>query len=99
MSLEVHGEFRHTGHKFGVFRQDVAVQQAAVADLTDNTLGTANSTLEAVPDPADAPATADALRDDLVANALPALRNNLADLGGKVNSILSVLRSYGFIAE
>lgn len=62
------------------------------ADLTDSTAGTANDTLQAVPDPADTPASVDALRDDLVANAIPAIRNNFADLAAKVNTILAALR-------
>lgn len=60
---------------------------AATTALTDNTAGTANDTLQALPDPADTPATADALRDDLVANLIPALRNNYADLAAKCNAL------------
>ena len=60
-----------------------------IAALTDNTTGTANDTLEAIPDPADTPADADALRDDIVANALPAIRNNFADLAAKVNELIA----------
>lgn len=74
------------------------VQQTAIVSLTDNTAGTANDTLAAIPDPADSPATADALRDDLVANTLPPLRNDLADLAAKVNAILAALRGAGIIA-
>lgn len=78
----------HAGH--------VAVQ-AAIASLADNTAGTADNTLAAIPDPADTPASADALRDDLVANALPAIRNDLADLAAKVNAILTAARAAGVI--
>lgn len=59
-----------------------------VGALTDNTAGTANETLQALTDPADAPGTADALRDDLVANLIPELRNNLADLAAKINALI-----------
>lgn len=59
--------------------------------------GTANTTLEALPNPTDTPATADALRDDLVATLLPPLRNNLADLSTAVNAILSALETAGVI--
>ena len=59
--------------------------------LTDNTAGTANTTLQALPDPADTPATADALRDDLVANLIPALRNDLADLAASNNALIADL--------
>lgn len=55
--------------------------------LTDNSGGVANATVEALPDPADAPLTADALRDDLVANLIPALRNNFADIVAQINAI------------
>lgn len=55
--------------------------------LTDNSAGTANTTVEALPDPADTPASADALRDDIVANLLPALRNNFADLAAQINAL------------
>lgn len=59
------------------------------AALTDNTTGTANTTLQALPDPTDTPATADALRDDLVANLIPALRNNYADLADQHNKVVA----------
>lgn len=57
--------------------------------LTDNSAGTADNTVQAMPSPADAPATADALRDDLVANFIPAVRNNIADLTAKVNALIT----------
>ncbi|WP_447979078.1 cytoplasmic protein [Candidatus Nitrospira bockiana] len=62
---------------------------ATAAALTDNTAGTANTTLQAIPDPADTPASADALRDDLVANALPAIRNNFADVAAQINALIT----------
>lgn len=43
-------------------------------------------------DPDDAPADADALRDDLVANYLPYIL-------GKINSILAALRANGIVEE
>ena len=49
------------------------------------------STSHSVTDPADTPATADALRDDLVANAIPDIESSLDALGTKINSILSLL--------
>jgi hypothetical protein len=57
------------------------------ATLTDNTAGTANTTVQALTDPVDAPATPDALRDDLVAVLIPELRNNFADLVAQVNAL------------
>jgi hypothetical protein len=73
-------------------------QQSAVASLTDNSGGTPNDTVQALSDPADLPSTADALRDDLVANLIPELRNNIADLTSKINTILDKLRSSEIIA-
>lgn len=66
---------------------DKTMAARAAAALTDNTGGTADTTIAAIPDPADAPASADALRDDLVANALPALRNAIADIAAQVNNL------------
>lgn len=77
---------------------EVNVEQGAITHLTDNTAGAANDVLQAIPDPADAPATADALRDDLVANALPALRNDLADLAAKQNAVITALEGAGILA-
>jgi hypothetical protein len=69
---------------------DVAIRGTgpAISALTFNLVsGTANNALEALANPTDSPATADALRDDLVANLLPALRNNFADLASKVEEL------------
>ena len=54
--------------------------------------------MTAVPVPADTPADADALRDDIATNIIPAINNNLADVQAKVNGILAALRSVGLIA-
>lgn len=64
---------------------------ASVTALTDNSAGTANNTIQAMPDPADAPATADALREDIVTNIMPAIRNNIADITAKLNEIIALL--------
>lgn len=73
--------------------------QAAPAALTFTAVsGTANDTLEAVPNPTDTPASADVLRDDLVATLLPPIRNNFADLATKVNEIRTALINAGIIA-
>jgi len=71
---------------------------ADVGALVDNTTGVADNTLAAIPNPADAPATADALRDDIVANDLPAIRNNFADLAAQINAIRTSLRNAGLMA-
>ena len=44
-----------------------------------------------ITDPADAPATVDALRDDLVLNAIPDIESALNALGVKINAILDLL--------
>lgn len=67
---------------------DRTIANPTAATLTDNSGGTANTTIQAMADPTDAPGTADALRDDLVANLLPALRNNIADLTAQVNALI-----------
>lgn len=77
---------------------NAGTQASAIAALTDNSAGTANDTIQAMADPTDTPATADALRDDLVAVLLPAIRNNIADLTAKVNAITAALRGAGIIA-
>lgn len=65
---------------------------AAIAALVDSSGGAAaNGTIEAIADPADSPATADALRDDLVANTLAQTRNAIKELATKVNQIIAGL--------
>lgn len=74
------------GHKVNNI-QVVTDQQAAEADITSG----------AITDPADAPADADALRDDLVANALSEIGANFSALDTKINNILAKLRTHGLI--
>jgi len=57
-------------------------QSTAVADLTDNTGGTADSTLVAIS----------------ASYTQAEVRNNMADIAAKVNAILAVLRARGFLA-
>lgn len=59
------------------------------SSLTDNSGGAANTTIEAMPDPADTPILADDLRDDIVANLLPAIRNNVADIAAQINALIA----------
>lgn len=68
-----------------------------IPNLTDSTTGTPGATLTALPDPTDAPANADALRDDLVANVLPVLRNYIASLNAEINKLKAALRATGII--
>lgn len=98
MGMEPNGKVRVFVHP--VLAGLIATDQAAdVGALTLAALaGTADTTLEALPNPTDAPATADALRDDLVATLLPPLRNNLDDLGTQINALRTVLRAAGLMA-
>ena len=56
------------------------------------------SAAHAITDPADSPADADALRDDLVANAIPEIEAAMDALGGKINAILAALEGAGILA-
>jgi hypothetical protein len=47
----------------------------------------------AVTNPGDSPVSADALRDDLVANTLPSINTALNNIGTKLNSILVALET------
>lgn len=72
--------------------------QADIVALTDSTGGAANNTVAALPVLTDAPATADALRDDIVTNMVPVLAANFADLTAKVNAIRTALRASGLMS-
>lgn len=71
--------------------------QAAIANLTDNSAGTANSTVQAMANIAGADAAA--IVTDVNTNLLPAVRNNIADLVANQNAILAALRAAGIIAS
>jgi hypothetical protein len=77
---------------------NAGTQVSAIADLA-GTVGAANDTMTAVPVPADTPADADALRDDIATNVIPAINNNLADVQAKLNGILAALRGVGVVAS
>ncbi len=81
----------------------LAFAQATASDVGALTYaavaGTAtNDTLEALPDPTDTPADADALRDDIVATLLPPLRNNFRDVASQINEIRAALQAAGLMA-
>lgn len=65
-------------------------QQANVAD---------SSTSHSVTDPADTPASVDALRDDLVANTIPSVESHLNALGTSLNAILALLLASEIMAS
>ena len=57
------------------------------------------SIAHAITDPANTPATADALRDDLVLNAIPDIETALNALGAKINAILVKLEGAETFAD
>lgn len=78
----------------------LAWQTATVAQMTDNSGGSSGGdTIAAITTPADSPATADALRDDLVANALPEIRDAIATLAAKVNELQTAMKTAGSMAD
>lgn len=101
---EIDADLNHDGSNVGFYGVTPAARPSAYTQtystatrthsnptataLTDNSGGSADSTIAAMTDPADTPVTADALRDDLVANYLAAARNNIADLAAKVNALI-----------
>lgn len=78
-------------------KQATITPEPDIPDLTDSTTGTPGATLAALPDPTDAPADADALRDDLVANVLPVLRDHIASLNAEIDKLKAALRATGII--
>lgn len=78
--------------------QVLTSQQPEITDLTDSIGGTVSNTLAAIPNPADTPASADALRDDLVTNVLPKIRDALSSLAAKDKEWLDTARTHGLIA-
>lgn len=87
-----------TATTLGFFGATPTTQPADMLDLTDSTAGTPGTTLAAMPNPADTPLSPDALRDDIVANLLPPLRDNIASLGAQVDKIRVALRALGLMA-
>jgi hypothetical protein len=85
--LEIDGALDHDGTTAGFYGKVPVVQGVDWGSLTDNVAGTVNNTLDAVPDPADTPVTADALRDDLVANTLPQIRDAISTLAARLNDV------------
>lgn len=65
---------------------------ASVATLTDNSAGTADNTVAAMPAATAATTDTSAASLTSVNTALTAVRNNVADLTAKVNAILNALK-------
>ena len=81
---------KHSGSTLGFFGKTPASQASHILNATAS---------HTITDPADTPATADALRDDLVANALPEITSALDALGSKINSVILVLERHGLKAN
>lgn len=96
--MEIDGFLDHDGLNVGFYGTAPATQAAAQADVTGTAGGATDGAMESIPDPADTPADADTLRDDLVANALPAIRNNIDEIRVLANKALGVLRGVGLMA-
>ncbi len=78
-----------TGHVLKVNDiQVVGAQQAHEEDAVTDA-----SEAHEITDPGDSPADADALRDDLVTNAIPDTESALDALGAKINSVAATLNS------
>lgn len=88
--IDVQTTLTHTG-TLGLHGAPAVAQGADFGALTDNVGGADNNTLDAIPDPGDAPATADALRDDLVANTLPEIRDAISTLTARINDLRDLL--------
>jgi len=88
----------------GVFTPDADYEPATKKYVDDRTAATqadmAASEAHIITDPADTPATADALRDDLVANTIPDIESKLNALGveiNKVNALIDKLQAAGLM--
>jgi hypothetical protein len=76
----------------------IAKRAVTTTAFSDSIGGTVADALAAIPDPADSPASADALRDDLVTNTLPKIRNALSSLAAKWNTFRTNGRASGLMA-
>ncbi|KKK90971.1 hypothetical protein LCGC14_2717670, partial [marine sediment metagenome] len=83
--------FRWDDVGLAFFGAGLVAQGVDYGAITDNIGGTINNTLDAIPDPADAPADADVLRDDLVANTLPEIRDALSTLAARIDDIRDII--------
>jgi hypothetical protein len=70
---------------------DVINDWSVPTNMTDSTSGTASATWVAMADPTDTPATADALRDDLVANLIPKIRDNFASTAAEIANLRTAM--------
>lgn len=98
--LEIDGALNHDGTTVGFFGTAPVTRPSLSGAIVDNVGGTPSDTWAAIPNPADAPLTADALRDDLVANVLPVIRNLFSSAADKIqNDIAGALISLGLATQ
>ena len=82
------------------FFDTTPITQESNVRLLDNLTGEVpDSIIEIIPDPADTPSNVDALRDDLVANTIPAVRANISDLTAQINSLRMIIKNYGLMKD
>ena len=73
------------------------IAQPAIAALGGTLTGTNDGSLSDLPTITDTPATADALRDDLVTNVVPVVNANFKELQAKVNGLIAALVAAGVL--
>jgi hypothetical protein len=93
-SLDIDGTPTIGFYQFTVSGGHVSIATAAgsqVDALTGTLTGTVDGAMADVPVPTDTPASADALRDDIATNVIPAINTNLKELQTAVNAIIAAL--------
>lgn len=91
--LTITGSLIHQGTTVGLYNTTPATQTTGIAQLTDNTAGTANDTLQAMADVGVDLLVAASQSD--VNNRLVSIRNNFADLAAKLNAVMTALKNKG----
>jgi len=87
--VTIEGDLDHDGTNLGFYGVTPVAQAAHFTGMSSYN----------VTDPADAPADADALRDDLVTNTIPAIEAHLQTIMNTMNSIITVLENVGLMAN
>lgn len=84
--------------KFNTSLEITSLSPSGLTNLTDGASGVVDNTLQGLPDPTDGLLTTDALRDEIVVNLLPPLRNNLTDIVNKINQISNILKQHNLLS-
>lgn len=87
-TIALAGPLNHDGATVGFFGATPAAQVAVLTDA---------STAHNITDPTDSPASADALRDNLVATTIPSIEAALDALGTKINSLIDFAQAHGLM--